>query len=49
MRLSKAFVLRVGAAGEVVRWTDAGTAALRFIMHGRDCGQLTKAAGPARA
>lgn len=49
MRLSKAYVLRAAAADEDVRWTVAGTAAVRFITHGRSCGRLTKAAGPARA
>jgi len=48
MRLSKAHVLRA-AADEDVRWTAAGTAAARFITHGRVCGRLTKASGPARA
>lgn len=49
MRLSKAYVLRAGAADENVRGTAAGTAAARFITHDRGCGRLTKAAGPARA
>ena len=45
MRLSKAYWLRTGAADEDAR----GTTALRFITHGRGCGRITKAAGPARA